>query len=173
MGPLCYTVRDSPRHGRITVRTVRILTTRIEYGLKLWPIPCEIPWQSLWIQHRSHIRGRINTVEVDFLRIFLRHFGGGGACCWVSKYFCVCYHCCLYCVLYCMLLLYYCVLSLYATALLYSLYYSSALVFYRLPPALYDCVTLAFLILFLAHACGFLILIPTHSLLSSISSLAV
>ena len=68
---------------------------------------------------------------------------------------------------------YACALLLYATALLYSLYYSSALVFYRLPPALYDCVTLAFLILFLAHACGFLILIPTHSLLSSISSLAV
>ena len=105
-------MRDSPHHHGFTVRTVRILTTRIEYGLKLWPIPCEIPWGSLWIQHRSHTRPTINTVEVDFLRIFLRHFGGGGACCRVSKYFTVvsttvCYHC--------MPLLYYCVLSLCAT----------------------------------------------------------
>ena len=169
-------MRDSPRHGRSTVRTVRILTTRIEYGLKLWPIPCEIPWGSLWIQHRSHTRPTINTVEVDFLRIFLRHFGGGGDCCWVSKYFTVvsttvCYHCmplCYHCATICPT-----ALLLYATALLYSLYYSTTLVFYRLPPAHRDAITLAFLILFLAHACGFLILIPTHSLLSSISSLAV
>ena len=91
----------------------------------------------------------------------------------------LCYHCRPLCstVLPYALLLYYCVLLsmllLYYCALLYSLYYSSALVFYRLPPAHRDAITLAFLILFLAHACGFLILIPTHSLLSSISSLAV
>ena len=159
---LCYTVRDSPSHHGSTVRTVRILTKRIEYGEELWQITVEIPWQSLWIQHRSHTRGRINTVEVDFLRIFLRHFGGGGACCWVSKYFTVVYHCC-HCCLYCML---HCAticptaLLLYATALLYSLYYSTTLVFYRLPPALYDCELSAlsqpFLYSFLPIAVAFL-----------------